>query len=703
MGRSISGTVHRPDGSWQLVRHVPDDTWRYETQQNEPVFIETPTDRWSRDADGTMVHAVKSPNTMYAIMGIGSPSLLLRAYDTFPPRTTHGFDDQRFVDPSAPRESSVRGRPGWEVTARDHHMNEAVTYVFDAELGVALRWQRGEEWMELSDPTLDETFDDNLFRWTGPSRPAEDEIAKHQREHEKRQRELASIPQAIPSWLPLTTHVQSLSGNHRTGELTLSIGGNAPQFTLRRWVTAIGEPALEWPSDSTPERYRQSIGDWTYEIRSYNEIDHDDCLRIVDSIVHVDPPDRDPAEIVAELEAEEHDRHEAEVLATLGTGRILTNHLKGESLFIRTDFSDDDAWRAIATAAMAPVPQGNDVEFSAYLTCIDNPEYDGMTVDDLLGAIGEPPPYYAFLVDSETVGNPEMPIVVVDTGPGDPDRPRGRTFRVIPSQMSGVENNLSIANMDFESFADSVDDDGVFRGFPEPPRPVEEVTTREIADWIAGDLHSEALKELHAVLDGRKYRYPVQLFDVELSEVHAQVRDAHPGNQRGLLGFDEYLRATESGGPALRGYAPAHSASWHFVLDRDSHRPIAAYRIEYQPYTPPPEEDGVPRTPRFEVPFVNTEPVSESHLTDDDDLVDPEVVKRAVLAEAARLHDGAELSGGNPLPQRIPRLPGYRIGCHVRIDGEHAFYVAIVTDIHDEFLVIEVPNTGLRIVGPGEP
>ena len=29
------------------------------------------------------------------------------------------------------------------------------------------------------------------------------------------------------------------------------------------------------------------------------------------------------------------------------------------------------------------------------------------------------------------------------------------------------ENNLSIANMDFREFAESVDPDGVFRGFPQ--------------------------------------------------------------------------------------------------------------------------------------------------------------------------------------------------------------------------------------------
>jgi len=41
----------------------------------------------------------------------------------------------------------------------------------------------------------------------------------------------------------------------------------------------------------------------------------------------------------------------------------------------------------------------------------------------------------------------------------------GRSFRVIPSELWGVENNLSLANIDFEEFADAVDRDGVFRGF----------------------------------------------------------------------------------------------------------------------------------------------------------------------------------------------------------------------------------------------
>jgi hypothetical protein len=58
--------------------------------------------------------------------------------------------------------------------------------------------------------------------------------------------------------------------------------------------------------------------------------------------------------------------------------------------------------------------------------------------------------------------HPEHPILVVDLF----DEP-GRTFRVVPSEMWSVENNLSIANMGFEDFVGAVDRDGVFRGFPE--------------------------------------------------------------------------------------------------------------------------------------------------------------------------------------------------------------------------------------------
>jgi hypothetical protein len=71
---------------------------------------------------------------------------------------------------------------------------------------------------------------------------------------------------------------------------------------------------------------------------------------------------------------------------------------------------------------------------------------------------------FVFLVDAEAVRDPEHAVLVVDLL----EEP-GRTFRVIPSEAWGVENNLRIANVDFADFADATDDRGVFRGYPGAP------------------------------------------------------------------------------------------------------------------------------------------------------------------------------------------------------------------------------------------
>lgn len=41
----------------------------------------------------------------------------------------------------------------------------------------------------------------------------------------------------------------------------------------------------------------------------------------------------------------------------------------------------------------------------------------------------------------------------------------GDQFRVVPSELWAVANNLFIVNMEFEDFAKAVDSNGVFRGF----------------------------------------------------------------------------------------------------------------------------------------------------------------------------------------------------------------------------------------------
>ncbi len=130
------------------------------------------------------------------------------------------------------------------------------------------------------------------------------------------------------------------------------------------------------------------------------------------------------------------------------------------SLVLRADFSDDAAWEAICKAIEEPV---GEFQFQAFVDFLNEPEYDGIDAEKLVSLIHKDSQHaFVFVVDHTTVSKNDHPILCV----GLYDEP-GRTFRVIPSEMWAVENNLSIANMDFDDFAGAVDPDGVFRGFPE--------------------------------------------------------------------------------------------------------------------------------------------------------------------------------------------------------------------------------------------
>ena len=91
---------------------------------------------------------------------------------------------------------------------------------------------------------------------------------------------------------------------------------------------------------------------------------------------------------------------------------------------------------------------------------VNDPKYEGLTSEQLLSMVEEGSASLALIVDRVTISQPEQPILVVDLQ----DEP-GRTFRVIPTALWGVENNLSIGNMGFEEFADAAGKDGIFRGF----------------------------------------------------------------------------------------------------------------------------------------------------------------------------------------------------------------------------------------------
>ncbi|WP_226366086.1 hypothetical protein [Pseudonocardia sp. ICBG162] len=126
---------------------------------------------------------------------------------------------------------------------------------------------------------------------------------------------------------------------------------------------------------------------------------------------------------------------------------------------IRTDFRDDAAWAAALLRMTTPNSSG----FAAALGVVEDTAHDSATVEDLL-VLATPAwsrhRQCLFVVDATTSASEELPVLVVGLSGED----RGRTFRVVAEELWSVENNLSLANMDFHEFAGAAED-GVFRGF----------------------------------------------------------------------------------------------------------------------------------------------------------------------------------------------------------------------------------------------
>jgi hypothetical protein len=126
-------------------------------------------------------------------------------------------------------------------------------------------------------------------------------------------------------------------------------------------------------------------------------------------------------------------------------------------LVLRTDFSNQTAWEAICQTIRQPV-----TGFYAYVEFVDEAGYAALTKAQLLALI---PDHYThsfiIIADQIAISRPDHPLLIIDLY-----ERSGQEFRAIPSQVQAIENNLSIANMDFEEFAEAVDEDGVFRGFP---------------------------------------------------------------------------------------------------------------------------------------------------------------------------------------------------------------------------------------------
>ena len=160
---------------------------------------------------------------------------------------------------------------------------------------------------------------------------------------------------------------------------------------------------------------------------------------------------------------------------------------------IRTDFSDHSAWEKARSKIRKPYGDNTaGVEF------IDKLEYKDLTKEQLLKLIPENYNHNFFIIfDRLAAAMPESPLLIVDLS----EEP-GREFRADPSQIFGIESNLETSNIWFSEFANFVNEDGIYCGYP---IRMEDVDPQMDRDTIASRLDSLLVSRPPKTLDIRQH------------------------------------------------------------------------------------------------------------------------------------------------------------------------------------------------------
>ncbi|MFE5710247.1 DUF6924 domain-containing protein [Streptomyces sp. NPDC056501] len=135
-----------------------------------------------------------------------------------------------------------------------------------------------------------------------------------------------------------------------------------------------------------------------------------------------------------------------------------------DALVIRTDFSDDESWKAVVGELRGP--WGPSGEFPAGVRVVDAPAWSGATADEVLAAVDEDE-YLSvvFLADLHTMQSPARALLALSTiwedeSDLDPvyyqeliESPEPREFRAAPAAVHDIHVNLTLGNMGFAEFA----------------------------------------------------------------------------------------------------------------------------------------------------------------------------------------------------------------------------------------------------------
>jgi hypothetical protein len=134
-----------------------------------------------------------------------------------------------------------------------------------------------------------------------------------------------------------------------------------------------------------------------------------------------------------------------------------------ETLLVRTDFSDEAAWQRLRTVVTTPDEEHG---FLASLHIVDDSAYRDLAAEQVV-ALAPAEENLLIVADQPALTGTEMPLLALclSGDDGDGGEPGCDELRVAAQQLWSIENNISLANMDWEEFVAAADDDGVFRGF----------------------------------------------------------------------------------------------------------------------------------------------------------------------------------------------------------------------------------------------
>jgi len=138
---------------------------------------------------------------------------------------------------------------------------------------------------------------------------------------------------------------------------------------------------------------------------------------------------------------------------------------------VRTDFSDDAAWRRVVELVTAGKDFGDGYgPYEPYVETLEDRDLEGVSAAELIATVGDGPLEYRIIADArsmrEAAAGGEVTVLYVDVSAPSEDEVQdfSRELRTVTTEVALIEANLSVGNLWLFEFADSVDADGVFRG-----------------------------------------------------------------------------------------------------------------------------------------------------------------------------------------------------------------------------------------------